>query len=97
MSDAPGGSIHPGHGNSPAAWTAVTIILAGSVVAGAAVIMADWWLFFAGAVGVPLLGLLVGKILSNLGLGSVPVRRHSPEEAAQAGARKADDEGASAH
>jgi hypothetical protein len=96
MSDAPGGSIHPGHGNSPAAWTTVTIIFLGSVVAGVAVVLAQWWLFFVGAVGVPLVGLLVGRILSSAGLGTPRPQRHSPEEVAAAGARKAQEEGAEA-
>ncbi|MEQ4206072.1 HGxxPAAW family protein [Actinopolymorpha sp. B9G3] len=94
MSDAPGGSIHPGHGNSPAAWTTVTIIFLGSVVAGVAVVMAEWWLFFVGAVGVPLVGLVIGKILSSAGLGTGRPPRYSAEDVAHAGARKSQEEGA---
>jgi hypothetical protein len=94
MSDAPGGSLHPGHGNSPAAWTAVTIIFVGAVVAGWAVIVSEWWLFYIGAVGVPLVGLLLGKVLSSAGLGSGRPPRYSAEEVAAAGARKSSEEGA---
>jgi hypothetical protein len=66
------------------------------VVAGVAVVLAQWWLFFVGAVGVPLVGLLVGRILSSAGLGTPRPQRHSPEEVAAAGARKAQEEGAEA-
>jgi len=94
MSDAPGGSLHPSHGNSPAAWTAVTIILIGSVVAGVAIIFDAWLWFWIGAVALPVFGLIVGKIMSNAGLGSTPVKRASQEDVAAAAIRAAEERSA---
>jgi hypothetical protein len=79
------------HGNSPAAWTAVGIILIASVIAGLSVVMGAWVLFFISAIGLPLVAVIIGKIMSSQGLGSTPARRHSPaeaEERAAAGARE---------
>ncbi|HZC25543.1 MAG TPA: HGxxPAAW family protein [Actinopolymorphaceae bacterium] len=80
MTDPQGHAKHPGHGNSPAAWTTVAIIIIGSVIAGAAVVTGEWWLFVASGVGLPVLGLLIGKIMSSLGLGGSAQRRHSRAE-----------------
>ena len=58
----------PGHGNSPAAWTAVIIML----VAFAIGTFAFWfnlaWLVIASA-GLVVVGALVGLVLSRLGYG----------------------------
>ncbi|CAN5205260.1 hypothetical protein BH11ACT5_BH11ACT5_08060 [soil metagenome] len=58
----------PGHGNSPAAWTAVIIML----VAFAVGTLAFWfniaWLVFASA-GLVVVGGLVGLVLGKLGYG----------------------------
>jgi hypothetical protein len=58
----------PGHGNSPAAWTAVTIML----VAFAIGTLAFWfdvaWLVFASA-GLLVVGALTGLVLARLGYG----------------------------
>ena len=58
----------PGHGNSPAAWTAVIIML----VAFAIGTLAFWfdiaWLVVAAAV-LLVVGALVGLVLSKLGYG----------------------------
>ncbi len=58
----------PGHGNSPAAWTAVIIML----VAFAIGTLAFWfniaWLVFASA-GLVVVGALVGFVLGKLGYG----------------------------
>ena len=58
----------PGHGNSPAAWTAVIIML----VAFAIGTLAFWfdiaWLVVASA-GLVAVGALVGVVLSRLGYG----------------------------
>jgi hypothetical protein len=73
------------HGHTPAAWTAVTIILAGFVVGAFGVVFAQPWLAFVGA-GIIVLGAIVGKIMQMMGLGkpvpSDPVRgvpNHSAE------------------
>lgn len=58
----------PGHGNSPAAWTAVIIML----VAFAIGTLAFWfdvpWLVFASA-GLLVVGALTGFVLGKLGYG----------------------------
>ncbi len=58
----------PGHGNSPAAWTAVIIML----VAFAIGTLAFWfdvpWLVFASA-GLLVVGALTGVVLGKLGYG----------------------------
>ena len=58
----------PGHGNSPAAWVAVIIML----VAFAVGTLAFWfdlaWLVWA-SVGLLVVGVLVGVVLSKLGYG----------------------------
>ncbi|MHA7190672.1 HGxxPAAW family protein [Arthrobacter sp. MDT2-16] len=65
-----------GHGNSPAAWTCVLIMLAGAAVASFAFILASTEgnkdfgtvLFWAG-IGVMFVGLIVGFILRKIGYG----------------------------
>ena len=58
----------PGHGNSPAAWTAVIIML----VAVAIGTLAFWfdiaWLVWA-SVGLLVVGAIVGAVLGKLGYG----------------------------
>jgi hypothetical protein len=65
----PEGGHALGHGHSVAAWTAVAIILIGTLVAALAVIFTSVWLFVAGAV-VVVLGALAGKLLSVMGFGA---------------------------
>ncbi|MGV8885234.1 MAG: DUF6704 family protein [Microbacteriaceae bacterium] len=58
----------PGHGNSPAAWTAVTIML----IAFAIGTLAFWFdqpVIVFGAAGLLLVGLIVGWVLKRLGYG----------------------------
>nr|WP_307086677.1 HGxxPAAW family protein [Arthrobacter agilis] len=65
-----------GHGNSPAAWTCVLIMLAGGAVASFAFILASTegnhdfgtLLFWAG-IGIMVVGLIVGFILRRIGYG----------------------------
>lgn len=56
------------HGNTPAAWTAVTLILLGSCVAGWAVVAASPVL---GAIGALIIGGggIVGKVMQMMGMG----------------------------
>jgi hypothetical protein len=67
----------PGHGNSPAAWVAVIIMLVG--IAGGT--LAFWFdqpvLVFA-SVGVVVLGLIAGLVLAKLGYG-VNGTRYAPK------------------
>jgi small neutral amino acid transporter SnatA (MarC family) len=60
---------HEDHGNTPAAWTAVTIIMIAFVVGAVAVLTANWVLFWVGAVGLAVVGTVVGKAMSMMGMG----------------------------
>jgi hypothetical protein len=60
-----------GHGNSVAAWTAVTVVMVGSLLMCAAVAL-GWdytWLFIVGVVVVAF-GPIAGKVLGAMGFGS---------------------------
>jgi hypothetical protein len=56
------------HGNTPAAWSAVTIIIVGFAVGGVGIVVASTTLAAAGG-GIVVLGALVGKIMQMMGLG----------------------------
>jgi len=56
------------HGGTSAAWTAVAIILAGTLVSAVALPLRSPVLFFVG-VAVIILGAVVGKVMSMMGLG----------------------------
>ncbi|WP_313817417.1 HGxxPAAW family protein [Citricoccus sp.] len=58
-----------GHGNSPAAWTLVLLILAGSLVAGVGMLADLFVLVIAGAVLV-VAGVVAGFIMGKAGLGT---------------------------
>ena len=67
-------AIHPGHGHSPAAWTAVVIILVAFTVGTLAFWFAAQgadlqWLVWASA-GLAVVGVIVGGILSKAGYGA---------------------------
>ncbi|MCU1530509.1 MAG: hypothetical protein JWO49_80 [Arthrobacter sp.] len=67
----PGGVDHseaPGHGNSPAAWTCVIVMLIGALIASIAYVIASTPIFIAGA-AVMVLGLLAGWIMRKAGYG----------------------------
>ncbi|MBA2559283.1 MAG: hypothetical protein H0V07_05240 [Propionibacteriales bacterium] len=57
------------HGSTPAAWTAVTIILLGFFV-GAAGLIADAWLIFWVGVGLVVAACVVGKVMQAMGMGT---------------------------
>lgn len=58
------------HGNTPAAWTAVTLVLVGFVVGGIGLMMQSWPVFWVGVAFAPL-GVIVGAIMSKMmGLGA---------------------------
>lgn len=57
------------HGNTPAAWTAVTIMFVGFLISGFALPLGLPWMFFAG-VAVVVLGAVVGKVMSMMGMGA---------------------------
>ena len=57
-----------GHGNSPAAWTCVIIMLIGAHIASFAFVIANTPIFVAGGI-VMLAGLLAGWIMRKAGYG----------------------------
>jgi len=57
-----------GHGNSPAAWTAVVIMLVGFAVGTLAFFLDIPWIVWASA-GLVVVGLLVGLVLKKAGFG----------------------------
>ena len=61
-------STEPGHGHSPAAWTAITIMLIGFAVGTIAFWFDTAWLVWASA-GLVVVGALVGWILKKAGYG----------------------------
>lgn len=61
-------SAHDDHGSTPAAWTAVTVILIGMTISGAAL----WWSHVAAfwlGMAVCVVGAVAGKVLAALGFG----------------------------
>lgn len=65
------------HGNTPAAWTGVLVILVGFVVGGIGLVIGSWATFWVGVV-IGVLGPVVGKVMQRMGLGDeqVPARHH---------------------
>ncbi|MGZ4613581.1 MAG: HGxxPAAW family protein [Kineosporiaceae bacterium] len=59
---------HDAHGQSVASWTAVSVIMLGSLIMAVAVVITTSWLFAVGAV-VVVLGAVAGKVLSAMGFG----------------------------
>ena len=64
-----GEEAHDLHGNSPAAWTAVTIVLIAFTVGALAMVLGPNWLLFWISVAIALIGALAGKVLQLLGFG----------------------------
>ena len=58
----------PGHGDSPAAWTAVTIMLVAFAIGTVAFFLDIQWLVWASA-GLLVVGALVGWVLAKAGYG----------------------------
>ncbi len=59
------------HGNTPAAWTGVMIILLGFTVGGIGMVIDNWTMFWVGVALVPA-GAIVGKIMAMMGMGAEP-------------------------
>jgi hypothetical protein len=57
-----------GHGNTVAAWVAVSIIMAAFVIGGIAILMGVWPLFWASVV-LAAVGGVAGKVLQMMGFG----------------------------
>ena len=58
----------PGHGHSPAAWTAVTVMIFALSIGTIAFFFQMWWLVIASAV-LTLLGWGLGFVLAAMGWG----------------------------
>ncbi|GAA3645625.1 HGxxPAAW family protein [Microbacterium marinilacus] len=58
----------PGHGHSPAAWTTVIIMLV-AISVGTVALFVDSWPVFWVAVGILVLGPIVGWVMSKAGYG----------------------------
>jgi hypothetical protein len=59
---------HDNHGQTPAAWTAVTIIMIGFLVGCVAVVLLNWVLLGVAA-GIIVVGGVVGKVMQMMGMG----------------------------
>ncbi len=59
---------HDNHGQTPAAWTAVTIMMVGFVVGSIAVVQLNWVLLAVGFV-IIVAGAVVGKVMQMMGMG----------------------------
>lgn len=60
-----------GHGNTPAAWTAVVIIMIAFTVGTLGIVLGNWVLFWVGAALV-VVGGVAGKVMQSMGLGQRP-------------------------
>ena len=63
------------HGNTPAAWTAVVVALAGFVVGGIGLMMGNMTLFWVGVVLAPV-ALIVLGVMNKMGYGNEGETRH---------------------
>jgi hypothetical protein len=63
------GAPHELHGNSPAAWTAVTIVLIAFTLGAIAMVLGPNWVLFWISVAIAVIGALTGKVMQLLGFG----------------------------
>lgn len=63
-------SEHDNHGQTPAAWTAVAIILVAFLLGTIAVVIGNWPLFWIGGVALAIIGGVAGKVMSMAGMGA---------------------------
>ena len=73
---------HDSHGNTVAAWTAVTIMLIGCTISALAFWLTSPLTFWVG-VGVVVIGAITGKVLQAMGLGAKPAAADSGRQAAE--------------
>lgn len=59
------------HGNTPAAWTGVTLALIGFAVGGIGLVIDSWTVFWVGAALLPI-AIIVAKVMSKMGMGTEP-------------------------
>jgi hypothetical protein len=70
------GPPHESHGNSVAAWVAVSIIMVGTLIGCLGVMASKPWVFFV-ALAICALGVVAGKVLQLMGLGRTAY--HDPD------------------
>lgn len=58
------------HGNTPAAWTAIIIMMVGALIGCIGVGVALPWMFWVG-IGIGVFGAIVGKVMQKMGLGQM--------------------------
>jgi uncharacterized membrane protein len=62
---------HESHGNTPAAWTTVTIVMVAFFLGTLAIVLGTWPLFWVSA-GLLVVAVIVGKMMAMAGLGKKP-------------------------
>lgn len=62
---------HDSHGNTPAAWTTVVIIIIAFFVGTLGLVLGSWPMFWVG-VGLVVVGAVVGRIMAMAGMGKKP-------------------------
>ena len=67
---------HGNHGQTPAAWTAVIIMIFAFLVGGLGLILGISWMFWS-SFAIFIIGVIVGKVMQMAGLGAVPARGSS--------------------
>lgn len=63
------------HGNTPAAWTGVTIMLIGFFVGAVGLVTGPNWLLFWIGVALQPIGVIVGKVMAMMGMGAETTSR----------------------
>ncbi len=63
-----GPAHHDDHGSTPAAWTAVTIIMIAFVVGTLGIVLGNWPMFGVG-VALVVVGGIAGKVMAMMGMG----------------------------
>lgn len=69
---------HDNHGQTPAAWTAVIIIIVAFLVGTVGLVIGNWVVFGIG-VGLVVVGGIAGKVMSMAGMGASPKDEATPE------------------
>lgn len=71
-------AVHDNHGQTPAAWTAVVIMMFAFLWGGLGLILGQSWMFWS-AFGIFVLGIVVGKLMQMAGLGAQHPERVSAD------------------
>jgi hypothetical protein len=66
------------HGNTPAAWTGVVLILVGFTLGGIGLIVDSWLMFWIGVALCPI-AAIVGKVMQRMGMGAESASERSAE------------------